>query len=107
LEVMLDLACEAVDGEDMATSQVVLDPGEKGPQTFRVGGRFERSLGWELPQSLVLDTDCVAERSETLLRTFEIGGHTLLDGTSKFEEVNVSCCTRGSRVHPGTLTFRR
>ena len=104
---MLDVAFEAVDGEDVASREVVPDPGEKGPQAFRVGGRVVRSVTLTARRLIALGTDCVAERPETLLRTFEIGGHTLLNGASKLEEVSVSRRLRGSRVHPDTLMLRR
>lgn len=106
-EVVLELAFEAVDREHVASSEVVHDPGEQATQTLRVVGRVERRAGCGVPRLLVLDPDRIAERPERSLRTFDIGGHTLLDGASKFEQVNVRPGTRGSRVHPGTLTSRR
>jgi hypothetical protein len=90
----------------MASSDVVRDPGDEGGQSLRVARRVERPQGCDLARLLVLDADCNAQRSQALLRTFDVCGHTLLDGTSKFEQIDVSRCPRGSRVHPGSLALQ-
>jgi len=96
------LTLKTGDGEDVASSEVMLDPGDEGTQTFRVGGAAEPPVGRRM-----VDTECRVERAEALAGALEIGGDGLFDGAGKFEEVSVSRGTHPIRVHPRTVTVRR
>jgi hypothetical protein len=104
---VLDLTFETGDGEDVASSKVMHDPGDKQTQTLRVVGGAKRPVGRDVQPVRLLGTERFVERAEALAGAPDIGGDGLFDGAGKFEEVSVGRGTHPIRVHPRTVTVRR
>ena len=106
-EVVLDLAFQATDCENVTSSEVVGDASYEQTQAFRLVWASERPLGRDVPRLLVLATDSVVERPERLPRSLRIGGDAPLDGTGQFQQISIDYSAHRVRAHVMSLALLR